>query len=150
MSGQIAQHQLHHTNNEETTSAQQQAQTKAKNNKYQAKFQKDHTFDVRSQESTKILAKYPDRIPLIVEKTPGNNVLPQISKSKFLVPSDITITQFMFIIRKYLKLDPSVSIYLFCDGVIPNAGESINNVYINHKDADGFLYLFYAGENTFG
>jgi len=118
--------------------------------KMQAKFQKDHTFDVRSQESAKILAKYPDRIPLIVEKIPTNTILPQISKTKFLVPADITITQFMFIVRKYLKLDPSVSIYLFCDGVIPNASETISNTYINHKDPDGFLYLFYAGENTFG
>ncbi len=118
--------------------------------KYKAKFQKDHTFEVRSIESAKILAKYPDRIPLIVEKTPINSILPQISKSKFLVPADITITQFMFIIRKYLKLEPSVSIYLFCDGVIPNAGESINNIYLQHKDEDGFLYFFYAGENTFG
>ena len=116
----------------------------------QSKFQKDHTFEVRSHESAKILAKYPDRIPLIVEKVANNSILPQISKSKFLVPSDITITQFMFIVRKYLKLDPSVSIYLFCDGVIPNASETISTTYINHKDADGFLYLFYAGENTFG
>lgn len=124
--------------------------TKMSGGKYKAKFQKDHTFEVRSTESAKILAKYPDRIPVIVEKTPGNSILPQISKSKFLVPADITITQFMFIIRKYLKLEPSVSIYLFCDGVIPNAGESINNIYLRHKDADGFIYFFYAGENTFG
>ena len=116
----------------------------------QSKFQKDHTFEVRSQESAKILGKYPDRIPLIVEKVPNNSILPQISKTKFLVPDDITITQFMFIVRKYLKLDPSVSIYLFCDGVIPNASETISTTYINHKDADGFLYIFYAGENTFG
>ena len=122
----------------------------AKSPQMQSKFQKDHTFEVRSQESAKILAKYPERIPLIVEKVANNSILPQISKSKFLVPSDITITQFMFIVRKYLKLDPSVSIYLFCDGVIPNASETISTTYINHKDADGFLYLFYAGENTFG
>lgn len=118
--------------------------------KMESKFQKDHTFEVRSHESAKILAKYPDRIPLIVEKVPNNSILPQIRKTKFLVPDDITITQFMFIVRKYLKLDPSVSIYLFCDGVIPNASETISTTYINHKDADGFLYIFYAGENTFG
>lgn len=123
---------------------------KTSSGKYKAKFQKDHTFEIRSTESAKILAKYPDRIPLIVEKTPSNSILPLISKSKFLVPADITITQFMFIIRKYLKLEPSVSIYLFCDGVIPNAGETINNIYLQHKNADGFLYFFYAGENTFG
>ena len=116
----------------------------------QSKFHKDHTFEIRSQESAKILVKYPDRIPLIVERVPNNSILPQISKTKFLVPADITITQFMFIVRKYLKLDPSVSIYLFCDGVIPNASETISTTYINHKDADGFLYIFYAGENTFG
>ena len=119
-------------------------------NKIQAKFKKEHTFEIRAQESNKIRAKYPERIPLIIEKLPNNNILPQISKTKFLVPSDITINQFMFIVRKYLKLDPSISIYLFCDGVIPNASESISTTYINHKDPDGFLYLFYAGENTFG
>jgi len=119
-------------------------------NKLMSKFQKDHTFELRSIESAKILVKYPDRIPLIVEKIPNNTILPQISKTKFLVPADITITQFMYIVRKYLKLEPSVSIYLFCDGVIPNASETISSTYINHKDPDGFLYLFYAGENTFG
>lgn len=124
--------------------------TKVIQGKIQSKFQKDHTFELRAQESAKIIAKYPERIPLIVEKLPNNNLLPQISKTKFLVPSDITITQFMFIVRKYLKLDPSVSIYLFCDGVIPNASESISTTYTNHHDPDGFLYLFYAGENTFG
>lgn len=124
--------------------------TKMVSGKIQSKFQKDHTFEIRAQEAAKIIAKYPERIPLIVEKLPNNNLLPQISKTKFLVPSDITITQFMFIVRKYLKLDPSVSIYLFCDGVIPSASECISTTYINHKDPDGFLYLFYAGENTFG
>lgn len=116
----------------------------------QSKFQKEHSLEVRTRESAKILAKYPDRLPIIVERIPTNNVLPQISKSKFLVPADLTITQFMYIIRKYLKLEPSHSIYLFCDGVIPSASETINNTYTQHKDVDGFLYLFYAGENTFG
>jgi GABA(A) receptor-associated protein len=137
---------LHKSSFDEPT----QPKHKSVSNKIQSKFQKDHTFEIRAQESAKIIAKYPERIPLIVEKLPNNNLLPQISKTKFLVPSDITITQFLFIVRKYLKLDPSVSIYLFCDGVIPNASESISTTYINHKDADGFLYLFYAGENTFG
>jgi len=122
-----------------------------KNNfKIQSKFQKEYQFDTRKTESEKILVKYPDRIPLIVEKMPNNNLLPQISKTKFLVPSDITVSQFMFIIRKYLKLEPSVSIYLFCDGIIPSASETISNMYFKHSDADGFLYIFYAGENTFG
>lgn len=119
-------------------------------NKMQSKFQKMYPFDVRCQESSKIAAKYPDRIPLIIEKITGNTVLPQITKSKFLVPADITITQVIYIIRKYLKLDASVSIFIFCDGVIPSTSESVGTTYYNHHDPDGFLYIFYAGENTYG
>ena len=46
----------------------------------------------------KIREKYPERIPVIVEKLPKARV-GDLDKKKYLVPSDLTIGQFYFLIR---------------------------------------------------
>ena len=33
---------------------------------------------------------------------------------------------------------------------MPTTGDNIANLYSKYKDEDGFLYVTYAGENTFG
>lgn len=118
--------------------------------KYTAEFEKKHSFEVRVTESRKILDKYPDRIPVVVEKLPINSILPDIHKNKFLVPSDLTIAQFLYVIRRYLRMESANSIYLFCHDNIPATSASIATLYDNYKEADGFLYIFYTGDNTFG
>ena len=131
------------------------------------KFKIEHTLDQRKQESERIRAKYPERVPVICEKTDKSNV-PEIDKKKYLVPGDLTIGQFMYVIRKRLKLPAEQAIFLFINGVIPPASAILNQVtqisvvyvciilispsqvYDEHKDQDGFLYITYSGENTFG
>ena len=49
--------------------------------------------------SQKIRSRYPDRIPVIVERAENSNI-ENIDKRKYLVPNDITVAQFMWIIRK--------------------------------------------------
>ena len=56
-------------------------------------FKDDYNFEKRCQESKKIRDKYPDRIPIIVERDDNNDV-PDIDKKKFLVPDNITMGQF--------------------------------------------------------
>lgn len=47
----------------------------------------DAEFEKRCSESRRILSKYPDRVPVIVERNPkAKNSLPEIEKKKFLVP----------------------------------------------------------------
>ena len=53
------------------------------------------------EESSKIRQKYPERVPVIVEKVPRSQIN-DIDKRKFLVPSDISVAQFMWIIRKVI------------------------------------------------
>lgn len=72
------------------------------------------------------------------------------TKKKYLVPSDLTVGQFMFVIRKRLKLPPEQAIFLFVNGTIPPTGALMNQIYDEHRDVDGFLYITYSGENTFG
>ena len=54
---------------------------------------KESTFEKRSAEARRILAKYPDRIPVICEKHARSD-LPDIEKKKFLVPDTMLCGQF--------------------------------------------------------
>ncbi|XP_072169157.1 gamma-aminobutyric acid receptor-associated protein-like 2 [Diadema setosum] len=112
-------------------------------------FKEEHTEDHRTSESSKIRSKYPDRIPVIVQKAPKSQI-PDIDKRKFLVPADITVAQFMWIIRKRIQLPAEKAIFLFVDRVLPVSSSTMGSVYQDHRDADGFLYVAYSGENTFG
>ena len=54
-------------------------------------YQKLRMLDERKVESARIMVKYPDRIPVIVEKTKGSDV-PDIDKCKFLIPKDFNFS----------------------------------------------------------
>lgn len=74
----------------------------------------------RMQESNKIRSKYPDRIPVVVEKAP-NSQIQDIDKRKFLVPNDISVAQFMWIIRRRIQLPAEKAIFLFVGKVLPQS-----------------------------
>ena len=112
-------------------------------------FKKKNDFDKRCNESENILNKYPDRIPIIVEKHKDCN-LKNIDKSKYLVPKDMTMGQFVYIIRKRINLDSSQSLFVSVNGVLASCSETIRYIYDSNKDEDGFLYVIYTSENTFG
>jgi GABA(A) receptor-associated protein len=112
-------------------------------------FKKQHSEEKRLSESCRILAKYPDRIPIIVEKDPSGKI-PDIDKNKFLVPGDLTVGQFLHVIRKRIKLQPEQALFIFINNVIPPTSNLLSIVYGIHKDPDGFLYCLYTGESVFG
>lgn len=112
-------------------------------------FKSKNTLEKRTEEFKRIFAKYPDRIPIIVEKAGGSDV-PSIDKTKYLVPSDLTIGQFMYVVRKRIKLKPEKAIFMFINNNIFSPNTLVSEVYKNNKDKDGFLYTIYSGENTFG
>ena len=110
---------------------------------------KDYDENSRSQESNKILLKYPTRIPIIVEKHEKCQ-FEEINKKKYLVPKDLPINQFVFIIRKRIKLDPSQTLFVMVNNSLVSGSELLGEVYETKKDTDGFLYMKYSSENTFG
>jgi len=105
----------------------------------------------RLSESTKIREKYNDRVPVICEKDPKSKI-GTIDKTKYLVPDDLTVTQFSFIIRKKLELDKSKALFLLIASKHSPTGESLmSDVYAQYKDQeDVFLYITYTGEETWG
>ena len=114
-------------------------------------FRDNFPFQKRLDESTRIREKYPERIPIICEKWGNDDDVPDIDRKKYLVPNDLSIANFMYVIRKRLKLSSDKGIYLFVDDkVMPTTSAQLSEYYDRYKDADGFLYISYSGESTFG
>jgi GABA(A) receptor-associated protein len=97
---------------------------------------------------------------VICEKVEKSDIT-AIDKKKYLVPSDLTVGQFCYVIRKRIKLAPEKAIFIFVNEVLPPTAALMSSIYEEHKDDDGFLYITYApvrasltdryaGENTFG
>ena len=114
-----------------------------------ASFKEKNKFENRITESSRIKEKFPGRIPVIVERGPKSHV-PLIDKNKFLVPGDLSIGQFIYIIRKRLTLSPETALFVYISNVLPTTSTLMRELYAQYKDNDGFLYLSYTGENTFG
>lgn len=112
-------------------------------------FKDQHTFAKRLEVAAKIRQKYADRLPVIVEKAPKSNA-PDIDKHKYLVPVDITVGKFVHEIRKHMSLSPEKAIFLFVNNVLPPTAALMSQIYDQYKDEDGFLYINYTDENTFG
>lgn len=97
-----------------------------------------------------IKTKYPNYIPVLV-KTIDKSL--ELSKNKFLISGDITVGQFMHIIRKKIvtKLNSSQSLYIFVNNKIPPATFLMHNVYQEEKEPESeMLIITICKENTFG
>ena len=112
-------------------------------------FRQKYTYYERKNEALNILKKFPDRIPVICEKISGHNA-PDINKHKYLVPLNLTIGQFIYVIRKRMILPKESALYLYINGTIPSSSQLLEYVYSYNKDTDLFLYISYSTENTFG
>ena len=114
-------------------------------------FKNEFKFEDRISEAKRVLEKYPERIPVICERASNaTRDCPYIDKRKYLVPRDLTMGQFLYVVRKRLKLAPEKALFLFVNGTIPSTASLIADIYQRHRDNDGYLYVTYAQENTFG
>ena len=56
-----------------------------------------------------------------------------IDKKKYLVPADLTVGQFVYVIRKRIKLSPEKAIFIFVDEVLPPTAALMSSIYEEHK-----------------
>ena len=119
---------------------------------------KNLTLEERINYSTKLAMKYPDYIPVIISKREKDKILQDIDKTKYLIPKNLNIAEFMCIIRKKINTDSKQAIFVFI--VVKNGSKSqsslvpanttFEQLYGQNRSDDHFLYLVYASENTFG
>jgi hypothetical protein len=99
-----------------------------------------------------ILNKYPDRIPIVLfSKTyiKGNPL-------KFIVPYELTITQFMVLLRTKIELKPEEAIFIFVkdtetgQDIMLQSSLTMDSLYSKYKDKEQLLNLFFEKEAVFG
>ncbi|EEB15221.1 microtubule-associated proteins 1A/1B light chain, putative [Pediculus humanus corporis] len=105
----------------------------------------------RKEEADAIRKKFPTKVPIIVDRFHKESNLPQLEKSKFLVPQEITMSQFVTIIRNRMKLGSNQAFYLLVNNrSMLSLSKTLSEVYKDHKEKDGFLYMTYASQEVFG
>ena len=101
------------------------------------------------REAQKMLRNHPERVPVILE---NNNRHPiRLDKNKYLAPRDISLGQFMTIIRKRSKINENEALFIFFNNqLVPNT-TSMGEIYEQHKDPQSnFLIATVSAETTFG
>ena len=104
-----------------------------------------------------LLRKYPDRIPIVI----SSKTFKSHNINRFIVPVDMTITQFMVILRNKTKLKEMEAIFIFvkdCNGknkdkttdILAPVSETLGSLYNKYKDEKLILNLFYEKEDVFG
>lgn len=104
----------------------------------------------RLKKSQTILEKYPDRVPLIIQPSKTDRDSYPIDKSKYITPRDLTLMQLQQIIRKRVRFPAEKALFMFINNKIYPITSLVGAVYDTNKDADGFLYVTYCQESTFG
>lgn len=73
---------------------------------------------------------------VICEKVEKSDIA-AIDKKKYLVPADLTVGQFVYVIRKRIKLSPDKAIFIYVNELLPPTAALMSSVYEEHKDEDG-------------
>jgi GABA(A) receptor-associated protein len=109
---------------------------------------KKKPFDCRLKEAERLAYKYHDRVPILIQA--GNARTPSTPSFKYLVPKTSSVAEFVGVIRKKTGVKPHQAIFVFINGSLPPSSKTMFEVYMEHREEDGFLYVTYTLENTFG
>ena len=114
-------------------------------------YLRDHPFLKRQAVSSNVLHQYPDKVPIIIGRGELKRT-PPIDKCKFLAPKDISFSKFTIELRKYIQnINPTDALFFFLkNNTLPVPSMNMDAIYEKYKSNDGFLYINYSTENTFG
>jgi GABA(A) receptor-associated protein len=110
-------------------------------------FKSNFSYDARKKEADKLRKKYPDKYPVVCDT---DKTAPKLDKNKYLVSGDITIGQFLYVVRKRIELTPEYALYFYINGRLLPPSQLVSQVYNEMHEDDGFLYIQIFGESTFG
>ena len=89
------------------------------------------------------IKRNPEKAPVIILH--GNNYY------KYLLPYKMSVVYMISIFRRRINLRASEGIFVLTnDGKLLTGNTTIREIYFNHKNTDGFLYLHIRKESMFG
>ncbi|XP_067942369.1 microtubule-associated proteins 1A/1B light chain 3A-like [Watersipora subatra] len=116
-------------------------------------YKQRHSRAFRFKESSKAKTANPGKLPVVMERSPKEKSLPQISQVKYLVPQGLPFCQLIRVLRSKLDLGAERTILLKVSHpqvVTPSLTSTIAEVYNDYSDPDGFLYITYSSYLFFG
>lgn len=113
-------------------------------------FTEEEKIAIRNEVDV-IKQQYPNYIPIIVRTNKKDKDL-KLTKTKFLVTSEITLAQFLVILRKKISVIKSTeSIFLLINDTLSPVTLTLSSIYNEKKDIDtNMLFITVCKENTFG
>jgi len=108
---------------------------------YAFKFKTDNPSDeLRKESYIKLKNIYPDKIAIICEKYPESDI-EELNSSKFLVPNQFTLNDFITMLQKKFKKSIEIDI-INNNQILTNL--PLKEIFEKYKDPiDNFLYFFY-------
>ena len=115
-------------------------------------MQDKQTSDIKQENGFELRDKHPGRVPVLCNTNGiGKKIMP--GTKKFLVPGDITLMQFLYILRKRLQLKPHDALFVYINNELPPLNITLDEIYEHYFRSfndDGFVYIEYSHEKTFG
>lgn len=118
---------------------------------YIKRLRLQYTLKQRIDQASMQRSLHLDKIPVIVDRAHVSTV--GIDRHKYLVPCDLSVAQFKQIIRSHIgsiKPEDALFYYAIDHNVLLGSHELMSVIYASYKHADGFLYITYAQDATFG
>lgn len=98
----------------------------------------------------RILEKYPNKLPCIIQRDLRCNDVPTLKRKRYLLPKNIVVSDLLYYIRRQLTVPPHVSVYILIGNSLPSLNQTLSLLYEEEKASDGLLYIYFATESTFG
>ena len=106
-------------------------------------FKQTHDFNTRYNECLHIMQTYPKRIPIILEHQANRKKKYKDIKVKYVVSNQLTIRQFLYIIKTKLDIEEDDELKCIIDNILVKAEDNVQDVYQKNKDKDGYVYIKY-------
>ena len=144
------------------------------NKRTQLTYKDRVSFEDRVKEAEDSKSRYPNKVPLVIERHKSEKYLPEMDKVnieetlrlsltfcfpqiKWLVPQEMSLAQLSGVIKQRLELPPQADQQLFLLIQSPDLGPSIpslltslSSLHNSHSNTDGFLYLHYSSQEAYG
>ncbi|KAI2805501.1 hypothetical protein RDWZM_008754 [Blomia tropicalis] len=114
-------------------------------------FKQRKTLAARKEEVLGIRLRFPNKVPVVVERYSKEKNLPKLDKTKFLVPQELLMAKFVAVIRNRMHINPTQAFYMIVNNrTLASMTKTMAEVYKETQDEDGFLYITYASQEMFG